>query len=291
MSLNLVQREIATAAIVAACYLGMDLTITSVQQYVLAPPNSNATVASLEGFAIGAMFAQIVVLAIWSGLSAEKTGLRISLGLLVIVLGARLMSLFTKTFSPQVLLVREAWGADRFGWLFLVLLFSSIQFGFIMYRRWTGYQLTLGDSPVSQIRRGAYSLAELVALPAFFCVPLVVLPAILDLITAGKALLCLLGLVLACKFYAFFHLRAFLRDSVSTSYLVVLMFVCPMFLLPASMAITGQMNGTIHGVPFVAIIISVHLGAITIGISTGLFARFAGYRIASAVTQVPTFGE
>ena len=273
------KQELKFTAFLIACYIALDLAIAVSQQFITAPPYSNALVAGIEGFAIGAMFAQIVIAAIWSGLSPSKTLLRTLIGASVLVAVAVGISAFVNTFTPRVNFVRQSWGADRYTWLVFVFLYALVQMLLMLHRRWKGYWLSTPQLEMNQIRKRTFSLAELFLFPVFFCVPLIVLPALLDSLSPAIAAMCVTALLLACVFYAAIHLLAFLRRRVSIVWLAVLLLFCPLILLPASFVITGTVNGSIFGVPFVSILLFVHFGALAIGIPTAVFARSVGYRI------------
>lgn len=276
------KQELAIGAILATCFVALNLTVAVFQELITAPPYSISIVASIEGFAIGAMFAQVVIVAIWSGLSPNKTLLRTMLGAAVLVLAAVGTSAFVNTFTPQVIHVRQSWGAESYTWLILVFIYALVQILMMLHRRWRGYWLSLGNSDGNQFRNRAFSLAELFIFPTLCCIPLIILPALLESLSPTVTVLTVFGLLIACVSYATLHSIAFLRNRVSIVWLSVLLLFCPLVLLPASLYLTGSVNGSIFGVPFVAILFFVHLGALAIGIPTATLARRIGYRIRSA---------
>lgn len=269
--------KFATALLVG--YVVLNLLVAVAQQFITAPPYSNGLVAGIEGFAIGAMFAQTVIVAVWSGLSPNKTLLRTFVGSSVLIVVAVGISAFVNAFTPHVNFVRYSWGAERYTWLLFVFLYALVQILLILHRRWKGYWLSFNEQASGRFTNRNFSLSELFLFPALFCIPLVVLPALLESLSPAFTAVAASGLLIACIFYATIHLLAFLRQRISIVWSAVLLLCCPVILLPASLVFTGTINGSIFGVPFVSILCFVHLGALTIGIPTAIFARRIGYRI------------
>ena len=162
------KKELAIAITLLAGFIILNLAVAVTQQFITAPPYSNAVAAAIEGFAIGTMFAQVVILAIWSGLSPSKTVMRTFLGAAVLVTMAIGTSVFINTFTPRVNFVRQSWGAECYTWLVFVLLYAFLQMLLMFYRRWRGYSLSLDELESPQAKLGTFSLAELVVFPVFF---------------------------------------------------------------------------------------------------------------------------
>ncbi len=263
----------------AAVFLSVDVAFAVVQGHLM--EFNQMTVAGAEGFSIGTLLAQVVILALWAGLRPGVTVARTSFALLMLVSGAIAIQSFVMRFAPQLTDLRMIWGASYFGWMFLVVVFSAVQLSVLFIRRWTGYCLGLRSSQTTAETAGQFSLTELLTLPLLLWAPMAVLTAVLDVMNGTFAFIVVAMLVVMCLFYAGFHLWAVLRPSPSLLALVFLLLAGPFVLLPVSLFFTGRLNGVIFGIPFFFILCCTHFGALAIGLPTAIVARVIGYRFCS----------
>ena len=271
-------RDFVLVTLATMVFLAFNLALAVVEHPIVGLPFRDV-IAYAEGFTVGTFMAQVVILALWAGLRPGHTLTRTCYALLMLVVAAILMQAFVLRFTPGILLLRREWGANQFGWLFLVVLFSAVQLHAFAIRRWTGYFLAWHDRPGVQERAGQVTLAELVTLPVLFCAPLVALTAILDAMDSIRVFIAIAALLFICALYAGFHLWGFLRPRISVTLVTILFVIGPIFLLPASLFFTGQMNGSIFGIPFFYILCCTHGGALIIGVPTAGFARLIGYQL------------
>lgn len=232
-------REYTLVGIMAGIFLAVDLAIASLQGHAFRW--GEMTVAGVEGFAIGTLIAQVVILALWAGLTTGAPITRTCYALLMLVGGAILIHGFAIKFTPEILRLRTSWAADYFGWLFLVVVFSAVQLSVSVIRRWMGYSPVLNESQAR--RKGTirqFTLAELLVMPVLLCAPLTAMTAILEMMGAAFLFTVLAGLMLMCLVYAGFHIWGLLRPDPSALHLAVLIGLGPLFLIPASLLFTGR---------------------------------------------------
>ncbi len=274
--------ELAIAALVPIAFLAVNVLVSLAEKVVFAFSQfagNYQLIVVAEGFAMGTIFAQLVILAIWAGLSSSSTYLRAGYGLLVLVVGAKLGAIFTATFAPAVALIRNEWLVEhgQAGWLLLVVVYSTVQLALFASRVGGGGYLGFQMRNATAMKR-QFSMLELVGLPVLVSFPLLVVPVFFE----AKIGLVMIAVTLAslsiCLGYAGLFLFGFLRERISIVIFVSLIVLGPVLLAPSSIYFTGSPMGYYLGIPFLGVMCAVHLGALTVGIPTALLARRFGYR-------------
>ena len=225
----MVVSELAVAALVPIAFLTVNVVVALAEHIVVAISQfaGNFYLIGLsEGFAMGTIFAQLVILAIWAGLSPTNTYLRAGYGLLMLVLGAQLVAMFTARFAPSVAALRNEWLTERgqFGWLLLVVVYSTVQLSLFAYRVWGGRYLAFQTLDSKAMKR-QFSMLELVGLPVLVSFPLLVLPVFFEA-NIGLLIIAITFVSLfICLGYAALFLFGFLRERISIG-IVTSLFVC-----------------------------------------------------------------
>jgi|GEM_PF-5203782 len=275
--------ELAVAALVPIAFLSVNVLVVIAEQIVFAFSQFAGNIQLIgvsEGFAMGTIFAQLVILAIWAGLSPSNTYMRAGYGLLVLIFGAKLVAIFTVNFAPMVAFQRSQWLTERqqAGWLLLVVVYSTLQLALFSSRVWSGRYLALQTKSERAMKR-QFSMLELVGLPVLVSFPLLVLPVFFEA-NIGLFVIALTVVTLfICCGYAGLFLFGFLREKISIGIVISLVALGPVLLLPVSIYFTGTPTGSYQGVPFLGVVWAAHVGALAIGIPTALFARRIGYRM------------
>ena len=279
----MVVSELAVATVVPIAFLTVNVVVALAEHIVVAISQfaGNFYLIGLsEGFAMGTIFAQLVILAIWAGLSPTNTYLRAGYGLLMLVLGAQLVAMFTARFAPSVAALRNEWLTERgqFGWLLLVVVYSTVQLSLFAYRVWGGRYLAFQTLDSKAMKR-QFSMLELVGLPVLVSFPLLVLPVFFEA-NIGLLIIAITFVSLfICLGYAALFLFGFLRERISIGIVTSLFVLGPVLLAPVSIYFTGSPTGSYQGIPFLGPLCAAHVGALAIGIPTALFARRIGYRL------------
>ena len=291
--------ELRIAALVPIAFITVNLLAGTAEEIVimasvLTGNYQELVLAHAEAFAMGTLFAQVVIVAIWAGLAPDRTYLRTCLSLIALVLVAILVSMFSSKFTPSVVKLRSFWmgGLEQFGWLLLVVLFSCVQLPLIGFRVLTGRYLGISTIPTATNKR-QFSMLELVGLPVLVCFPILVLTVFFE----AKIGLLVIGLKLVlavvCLGYAALFLLGFMRESISNTIYVPLIVLGPVILLPVSIYLAGGPTGTFQGIPFFGLTWASHLGVLTVGVPSAIVARRFGYRLQmhrnpSTTSRVPT---
>jgi hypothetical protein len=173
-------REVGLAALFPAVFLACNLAFAAFEERHLASLTKfSPSIACVDSFAVGMLFAQIVIFAIWAALFKTHVFLRTCYALLMIVAGSMLFQAYVTGNAPELLVLRRQWDAHEFGWMFMLVIFSAVQLALSALSRWTGWHLSWVTDQTTSGKSRQFSLLEFLGLPIVLCFPLVSVSPIL----------------------------------------------------------------------------------------------------------------
>ena len=237
----------------------------------------------VESFAISALFAQLVIFAIWASLFDGSNLLRVLSATLGVCLSWYLLRWIAGTIAPTIYDYRELDGI--LGLPMIIVIFFAAQFPFWMlrfFRGWRIHRIDATEHLTSTARR--FTMLHMLGWAAFLSLPLS-MARVYDGRGAAAALLGMACVTLATWIFGLLYLWATLGARQIAWGLIICMLASIAMTIITAQALVWLNRapaGWVHLAFFV-----MQAGVAGIGLGTGIAARTFGYRLRKGPSSQP----